>query len=224
MAAASGGSILSGNPFTLVAQILTFVLFIALCARIRLARSSETKRRRVIELASYIVVVHLAVGVTQKDAWPITNYCLMHGLAPPQGEIWRFSFYGVDQNGREWRVDPYAWRSISDWHLQYWFFIHFNKLAPSQKHEALAWLSTLVERQRAQLAQGNTSISPLGRLSAPEWWMFQRELVVAPKPYRAFRVYQELFHVADAMAAANLPGETGRHRVPRKLLGEWTSP
>ena len=159
-----------------LAYAFTFVVLLLLCASIRFAKSPAARRRRILLLAGYLVLGHLAVGVTQKDAWPITNYCLMHGPADlHKAELFRYGFFGVDAAGREWRIDPYAWRSASDWDLQYWFEVVFKKqLSPAEKDEALAWLYQLAERQRAQLARGNTSISPLGPLSAPEWWMFPR--------------------------------------------------
>jgi len=198
-----------------------FVLLLLLCARVPLAHSKESRRRRILQLAGYIIVAHLAIGLTQKDAWPITNYRLMHGLAPPTGELSLFGLYGIDGNGREWRIDPYAWRSISHWHLHFWLWQNFKKLAPAQQQLALAWLYGLAESQRAELAAGHRSISPLGLFSAPEWWLYERQISVPAQPYRALRLYLETFTVAGAIAEAQRPEGKPRDHLDRELIGEW---
>lgn len=208
--------------FAVIVQIAGLVALIALAARITIARTPEVRRRRVVELTVYIVVTHLAVGITQRDAWPITTNRLMHGLAPPASDISLFTFYGVDDDGREWRIDPYAWRSISEWHLHFWFFINFReKLTPDQQHEALAWLLGLAEKRRAQLAAGNSAISPLGPVSAPQFWMLERQPNVPSTPYRALRVYLETFTIAGAMAEAQEPYRIVKQHVDRVFVGEW---
>jgi hypothetical protein len=204
-----------------IVQVAGFLLLIALCLRVAMARSAESKQKRVLHLAAYIVLTHLAIGITQKDAWPITNNRLMHGLAPPSGELSLYRFYGVDSDGREWRVDPYAWRSISAWHLHFWFWVNYKNLTPAQRQTALAWLFDRAEQQRAELAAGDTAISPLGPLSAPEWWGFERDLKVPAQPYRAFRVYLETFTVAGAMAEAEQPFRALKGHLDRKLIAEW---
>lgn len=205
-----------------VLQTAAFVALIALCARVALARSVDARRKRVLHLAAYIIVAHFAIGITQKDAWPITNYRLMHGIAGPAGELSLFTFYGVDAGGREWRIDPYAWKSTSNWHLHFWFWINFTRtLTPAQQQQALAWLFRLAEQQRASLAKGDTSISPLGVASAPEWCMFQRQTTVPAQPYRAFRVYLETFNIGGAMAEAEQPYRIMKGHLDRKFISEW---
>jgi hypothetical protein len=221
--APSGESfVLSSLGWIAVFQVGAFVLLVALCARVALARSFESRRKRVLQLAAYIIAAHLGIGITQKDAWPITNYRLMHGRATLAGELSRFTFYGIDPDGREWRIDPYAWRSISDWHLHFWFWINFTRnLSAAQQQQALAWLFGLAEQQRSRLAMGDTSISPLGRLSAPEWWLFERQINVSPQPYRAFRVYLETFTIGGAIAEAEQPYRVMKGNLDRKLISEW---
>ncbi len=183
-------------------------------AAIRFAPTPDSRRRFIVLLTAYVIVTHLIIGVTQKDAWPITNYCLMHGRADLRhAELYRYGFFGVDKDGREWRIDPYAWHSMSDWHLQLWFYIHFAKLSPPDQQQALGWLYGLAEEQRAQLARGDPSISWLGPVSAPQWWMFPRELAVPPEPYRALRVYKDTWFPATIIF--------DRKPVTRKPVGEW---
>src|SRR6267378_1502877 len=95
-------------------QVAAFLVFVALCAAIPRAVNWTQKRRRILALAAYIAIIHLAIGISQKDAWPLTNYRLMHGMVNLGSEEWRVGIFGIDGSGREWRVDPYAWRSISD--------------------------------------------------------------------------------------------------------------
>lgn len=208
-----------------ILQVGAFALLIVLCIRIALAQPFAVRRKRVLQLALYLVVAHLAVGVTVKDAWPITDYALMHGIAGLAGELSVFTFYGVDAEGREWRIDPYAWKSISEWHLHFWFWIYYaRQLHPDQQHEALGWLYRLAEEQRARLARGDTAISVLGPASAPQWFMFQRQLHVPAEPYRGIRVYLETFTIGGAIAEAEQPLRVTRGHLDRKLMGEWKAP
>jgi hypothetical protein len=207
---------------TPVAQLAGFLLLVGLCARVAVARSFDLRRRRILHLALYIVVTHLAVGISQKDAWPITTNRALHGLARPTGDLTLFAFYGVDGDGREWRIDPYAWRSISDWHLHFWFWINFRQdLTPGQQQQVMQWLYGLAEQQRSRLAAGDASISPLGPASAPEFWLFERRLTVPSEPYRALRVYLETFTVAGAMAEAEQPYRVVKGHLDRKFISEW---
>jgi hypothetical protein len=184
---------------------------------LRFTRSAVWRRRFVLFLASYLVLAHLVIGISQKDAWPITTYCLLHGKADLRGgELFRFGFFGVDSHGREWRIDPYAWRAMGDWHLQYWFFINDKKLSAAERQTSLAWLYTLAERQRQRLARGEAAISWLGPISAPQWNLIPRELAVPAEPYRAFRVYKDTWYPADVL--------TGEKNYKRKLVGEWRCP
>jgi hypothetical protein len=199
-------------------HLAAFVFLILLGIRVLLSRSAEPRRTRILQLAAYIVVGHLAVGLSQKDAWPITNYRLLHGLAPPTGELSFFEMYGVDRSGREWRIDPYAWRSISHWHLHFWLWVNFKNLKPAQQDEVIAWLYRLAERQRAELAAGDQSISPLGRISAPEWYLIRRQTSVPHEPYRGLRIYLETFTVGGAIVEARGSANT---QLDRRLVGEW---
>jgi hypothetical protein len=205
----------------MLVQTAAFLLFAGLCIAIAIARAEETRRKRIVMLAAYVVAIHLIIGISQKDAWPFANYRLMHGLAPADAELWRYGFYGVDAQGREWRIDPYAWRSMSDWHLQNWFLGGYSRLPAEQKPEAMAWLYKLAEAQRVRLAQGGTNISPLGPLSARQLWLFPRELSVPHEPYRAIRVYRALFHPGEAAAFAQSGVSRETAPIARTLIGEW---
>jgi hypothetical protein len=216
---------MSANPVTLATQAGVFCLLLILLGVVSMARSIQSRKRRIIALAGYVFFIHLAIGITQKDAWPITNYRLLHGIAAPAAEMWRYRFNGVDSNGHEWPIDPYAWRgAISDWHLQFSVYGTFEKLPYTRQQEALAWLYKLAELERARLAKGDQSVSPLGSLSAPAWYLFPRELSVPQEPYRGLRLYKETFLVRDAMTAARRGERAGDYKFPRKLLGEWRAP
>jgi hypothetical protein len=181
---------------------------------IRFARTPALRRKAILLVITYIVATHLVIGVTQKDAWPVTNYCLMHGNADLRhGELYRYAFVGIDRSGREWQVDPYAWRGLSDWHLQLWFYINFEKLPAADQREALAFLYQLAEQQRMRFAAGRTSPSWLGPLSAPQWWLFPRHLSVPPESYRALRVYKDTWVPATILF--------DHKPINRKNIGEW---
>ncbi len=198
-------------------QLAAFLVFVVLCAAIPSARERTQRRRRIVALAAYLVVTNLAIGITQKDAWPLTNYRLMHGLVNPMSEEWRVGFFGVDRSGREWRIDPHTWRAISDWHLQFWVLKQFENSSPAEREEVLRHLLWLAEKDRAFVtARGRLpNHSLLGPLAAPQWWLWNREPRVPREPYAKIRLYKEIWTFEDKLA-------TGRNRE-RKLLGEWTA-
>lgn len=193
------------------------VLLIA-CAAIAREKKWEARRRLIVLLTVYISVAHLVVGFRQIEAWPFAPYRLLHGIAQLDAENWRISFYGVDRSGREWRIDPYAWKSIPDWHLQWWFMRRWENLSEPAKLDALQFLFTRAEANRQEIRQhgGLPRHSILGPLAAPQWWMFPREPAAPAEPYRQFRVYKEVW--------------TGEGRIKdlssgrRTLLGEWRQP
>lgn len=197
-----------------VGQALAVALLVYLVARIRWERSPERRKRRVLLLLLYICAAHLAIIVMQRDNWPISNYRLLHGRARLEtGQLFRIGFFGVDKQGREWRIDPYAWRGISDWHLQYWFEVHFAALNQEERKQVVRWLYGLAEGQRGELARGKTSPSILGPLTAPQWWMFPRELAVPAEPYVALRVYKDTWYPGPVLIDSS--------RITRKLVDEW---
>ena len=197
-------------------QLASLVAFVALCAWIPRAADWASKRRRILMLAAYIVTSHLVIGISQKDGWPIANYRLMHGKANPGSEFWRIGFFGTDAAGREWRVDPYAWRSTSDWHLQFWFYIHFETASAADRQQVLREIYGHAERSRGFVAREGRLPWPsiLGPLTAPQWWLFDREQSAPPQPYRSIRVYKEAWVWKERLENGTI-GE-------RKLLAEWS--
>jgi hypothetical protein len=176
-----------------LARLAAFIIFGLLCVAVARAQQWETRRRRVLALFAYVVLIQLVIGISQKDSWPFTPYRMMHGIANLDVDLWRVSFYGVDDSGREWRVDPYAWEAIPDWHLQLWVVTAFKKLPPEQKQQTVEILFAQAERYRAAtISRGRLPYpSFLGPFSAAQLWMFDREAAVSPNPYRGFRIYRE---------------------------------
>lgn len=197
-----------------LAKLAAFGVFVLLCALIATARDRNRRRRLIFLLIGFFVAIQLEMGLTQHDAWPFTPYRLMHGIADLSVECWRVGFFGVDANGREWRVDIWAWRPMPDWNLQFFFTARFKNLSKPDKEQALRHLAALAERDRAATVSRGAPRppSPLGPLTAPQVWMFPRSKDVPATPYRSFRVYDEVWLSKDKLA-----GRADK----RTLLGEY---
>jgi hypothetical protein len=138
----------------------------------------------------------------------------MHGIADLGVECWRTGFYGVDASGREWRVDTWAWRPLTDWDVQVFFSTRWKAMPEEQRAATLHHLYLLAEKDRgiAVARGGPRPPSPLGPLTAPQLWMFPRVTAVSPSSYRGFRVYNEVWLSRDKLAG---------HPDKRTLLGEY---
>lgn len=108
-------------------------------------------------------------------------------------------FYGVDEMGREWRLDPYTWSPVFDSILQTWITMIYGELSPSQQHDTGRFLLAKANEARAALVDGKRIgfDRRLGILSCPYWWRLPRWRNVPPRPYRALRVYRMEFIVGE---------------------------
>lgn len=175
-----------------VLRLASFLLFLFLGLRVRRFRGWEARRRGASFLIGYVLVLSAVVGVLQWDDWPFTCHNIAVGRARADSQICMTHFYGVDREGREWRLDPYSWTPVYDSILQFWIEQSLTRLSSGQRKVVLEFLLERAERSRRRLAAGK----PLGheRLlgpgGAPYWLLLPRAKAVPSQPYAGLRAYE----------------------------------
>jgi len=184
---------LSGLPWLRpaldVARLLVFACFVGL--GIRALRRPE--RRSVDRLIAYAMAVSLAVGFTQVEAWPFTNWALVHGLAPARMSSWEIE--GLDATGRAWPVDARVLQPMAPEEFGSWMFSRLPRLSDDARARLGRFLLERAEAGRARLVAGEPvggNERVLGPLAAP--FHFQQKPVwhgpadVPAAPFVAVRV------------------------------------
>jgi len=174
-------------------QILRLVAYLAVIGIGVFIATSRGRRRRiaVVFLFAYVGALHAAVLITQKEAWPFGSYQTLHGIAGVDYYIWRMDFVGVDRNGREWILDPWAFDSLYRVPLQMWAVGYMKKLPPHEQRDALAYMLGVAERSRQRQAVGRR-VGPerwLGMAAMPDWYALPRVQAVSPEPFTSLRLY-----------------------------------
>jgi hypothetical protein len=199
-------------------RLASFLLFLALGARVRLSREPAARRRAVHALLAYVVGLSGLVGVVQVDDWPFASHTIAVGRARADSRVCQTQFYGVDRAGGEWRLDPWSWTPVYDSILQVWLERNLARLPPESRERVLGFLLARAERSRARLAAGRPLGRErlLGRAGAPYWLLLPRALDVPAGPYAGLRAY----------AACWLPGEklASPQGVARVLQAELLRP
>ena len=96
------------EPVVDLARLGIFLVFVGLVvlsiASVVRQRPEATRRRAAQALAGFVVAVTSLVGFLQVDAWPFTNWALVHTLRSPRIRSWEME--AMDRSGRLWTVDP----------------------------------------------------------------------------------------------------------------------
>jgi hypothetical protein len=193
-------------------RLASFVAFLALGWRVT-RLDGPARRSAVHRLLAYIVALELAVGVLQWDDWPFTSHTIAVGRARADSRVCATTLYGLDADGREWRLDPYTFTPVYDSILQYWLEQALGRLTDAQRRRALSFLLDRAEESRRRLAAGR-ALGPerlLGPLGGPYWLLLPRSLAVPPTPYSGLRAYSSCWTVAEG------PGLS----TPRQVLAEY---
>lgn len=184
---------LSGQPWLRpaldVARLLAFAAFVAL----GLAAALRPERRRADRLIAYVLALSLAVGFTQVEAWPFTNWALVHSLAPARMSSWEIE--GLDAAGRAWPVDARVLQPLAPEEFGSWMFSRVPRLPDGARERLGRFLLERAEAGRLRLVVGEpvgVNETLLGPLAAP--FHFQQKPVwrgpadVPPEPFVAVRV------------------------------------
>jgi hypothetical protein len=193
-------------------RLASFLAFLTLGLRVARLREGPERRRAVNRLLAYVLVVNGAVGALQWDDWPFTSHTIAVGRARADSRVCATELYGLDENDREWRLDPYSFTPVYDSILQYWLEQGLGRLTEPERGRALAFLLERAEESRRRLAAGGALGHEriLGPAGAPYWLLLSRSLAVPSSHYAGLRAYSSCWMVADG------PGRP----VTRRMLFE----
>src|SRR5436305_7691860 len=102
-----------------------FIVFVILGFRAR--RSG----RAALPFIAYTVAASLFAGVTQLEAWPFSNWALVHTLR--QQQMTRWDWIGIDANGSAWLIDPRVIEPIAPEEFDTWMRMKFMRMSASDR-------------------------------------------------------------------------------------------
>ena len=146
------------------------------------------------------------------DDWPFTSHTIAVGRARADSRVCATELVGLDDAGREWRLDPYTFTPVYHSILQYWLEQGLARLTDAERERVLTFLLARAEESRRRLA-ARQALGPervLGPAGAPYWLLLPRSLAVPSSPYAGLRAYSSCWLVAEG------PGRP----IARRLLLE----
>jgi hypothetical protein len=180
-------------PVLEIGRLACFATFVILA--IRCARSTPaTERKRVFHLILFTAAAAIAVGVTQVEAWPFTNWALVHTIRSPQMRSWEME--ALDATGRAWTVDPRILQPVAPEEFGSWMFREMDGLSGPQRDELLRFVLERSERGRLAFLAGRFPPNDrfLGEASAPFHFrqrrLWQRTQDVPTTPFVALRIWE----------------------------------
>lgn len=202
-----------------LADLLRLGVFLAfLFLGLRIARAPEARRRaRVGQLIAYVLGVTGAVGVTQIESWPFSNWALVHGLSSRRGAA--LSLEAQDASGRWYRVDFRALQPLAPEEFAAWFRASLDGLDAAGRARVGRFLLEKSETARRRFLGGGrvgANERLLGMLGAPYHFHFDagkgwRSADDVPaSPFLALRVLLLEWDVEERRADES--------RVGRRLL------
>jgi hypothetical protein len=193
-------------------RLASFLGFLFLGYQVARSGDGPERRSAIHRLLAYVLALSVAVGVLQWDDWPFTSHTIAVGRARADSRVCAAELYGLDDAGREWRLDPYSFSPVYHSILQYWLEQALGRLSETQRERVLAFLLERAEESRKRLAAGR-ALGPeriLGPAGAPYWLLLPRALEVPRSPYAGLRAYSSCWLVADGP----------RRPIARRLLLE----
>lgn len=152
-------------------------------------------RPRINLFIIYVLGLSVAIGFTQRDAWPFSTYRLANQTwkGTSVRPYTKVSFYGVDARGNESEVDASAWSPLFPVVMQFYFRDVYPTLSRAGKDNALRFLLSLAESSRVALAAGRRYGNErlLGPLTAPDWAIYARHRDAPAAPWTGLRVYRD---------------------------------
>jgi hypothetical protein len=192
-----------------LARLASFLLFLALGARVALSKG-PAKRRAVALFAGYLIAINSAAGITQIDNWPFTNNTLAVGRMRDDHPLTWMAFRGVDPEGREWPLDPQSFTPVFDSILQYWLDSRYPLLDEAGRRASARFLVARANETRARLAAGRRIGFDrlLGPLACGYWWRLPRVKEASEKAYGSIRVYRLEYTLPEIVEHGRIRRET----------------
>lgn len=168
-------------------------------------RDGRPRRRVVLALVVYTLGATALAGFSQVEAWPFSNWALVHTLRDPFMDRW--DLIGLDDGGRVFVIDPRVLEPFAPEEFHTWIRIHFLKLDPAGRQAVANDILRRAERGRLRfLATGRVGTNErlLGPLTAPRH--FHRAAVwkghadVPATPFRRLQIRVASWDIERAAA------------------------
>lgn len=206
------------EPVVELLRLGIFTAFIALLIGQRLARSEDERRQRAQLVIWFVVIVTSLVGITQIDAWPFTNWALVHGLRSPVMHSWDLE--GVDASGRVWTIDKAVLQPMAAEEIAAPLGM-VPLLDTEGRNNVARWLYERAENERARVARGGR-FPPndflLGRLSAPYHFEARRRwrsaVDVPPRPFASVRLVFTTWNIDER-------DQREERAIERRVIAEY---
>lgn len=205
-----------------LAEILrfgAFLGFVALGLRVIWTQSRKGDSQRAkSHLILYALAVTGIVGVTQIEAWPFSNWALIHHISQPRMLDWIVE--GTDASGKAYRIDPRFIEPMPYEDFDTWLKSGFFRIGRTEEEARLCYLvprpptpgQKEVARfliQRAEIARQRfirgqspgTNGTFLGSLAAPYHFdrptMWRSAADVPSTPFVGLRIWQIEWNVEE---------------------------
>ena len=192
----------------------SFLGFLALGWGVARLGPGPARRRAIHRFLAYVLLLSGAAGVLQWDDWPFTSHTIAVGRARPDSRVCATELVGVDDGGREWRLDPYTFTPVYDAILQYWIEQGPGQLDAAGRRKARAFLLERAAESRRRVAGGGALGHEriLGPLGAPYWLLLPRSRSAPATPYAALRAYSSCWSLAEGPQLATARRLVAEHR------------
>jgi len=154
------------EPAVDVVRLGVFVVFVAL--GLMAARAGSGGRRHVDVLLVFVLLVSGAVGLSQQESWPFSQWALVSHVSPTR--IRSLEVQGLDAHGRAYMVDLRVLQPLSPEEFASWLYANLARLDVPARERLARFLLQRAEAGRQRLVRGE-NVAPnawlLGPLAAP---------------------------------------------------------
>lgn len=191
----------------LIKTVIRFGLFAGFVALgLFVQRRDGTPRRRVVmTLIIYTLLVSAAVGFSQIEGWPFSNWALVHTLRDPSMDRWEL--VGVDDKGRRFLIDMRVLEPFAPEEFHTWLRIHFLRLDARARQAVAADILRRAEAGRIRFLDTGvvgTNERVLGPLTAPRHFhraaVWSKPSDVPSTPFRRLQLQLASWDIERAAA------------------------
>lgn len=151
------------EPLLELVRLGCFLLFLLLLlfylAGVLRRAPNDVRRRRANLVIVFVLIVTGVVGATQIDAWPFTNWALVHMIRAPAMHSWIVE--ATDREGRVFEVDKRVFQPMAAEDIAT-SIVRYERYPPEGKREVLRFLYERAEAGRRRILEGK-------RFPANDW-------------------------------------------------------
>jgi hypothetical protein len=162
-----GGVIMNAEFLKTLMRSGAFVAMVIIGLSLRWPGSRLNVRRSRLFIL-YVLVASAVAGFTQIEAWPFSNWALVHTIQRPDLDRWEL--VGIDANGGGHRIDERVLEPFAPEEFHTWLRIHFFRMDPEGRQRIADFIVRRAEQARVRfLATGHVETIDryLGPLTAP---------------------------------------------------------